>query len=671
MLKRIFLILALTLIGLGILRAQVSVRPLPWVKSQFFSSAGKPLAYGRICTFTAGTSTPLATYTDSTGVTANANPVVLDAGGYGSIWLTGASYKIVAYAAPFTSCTATGAVWTMDGVSGSALPLRLLDASDGLYSAPLRGAIIRGNSTPAWSRYALGAKGKYLGSDGTDATYSRPFNVRVASDFTGADIGLQIAAAETDLGAAAGEIWVTTPGTLSTNVTLADNHILRFFPGAYTISGTINLNNISNSVICEGRHAVTLTYAGTGKMFSVKTLNVGPSAPLTAGKIEGCAIAGPATNATTGIYIADTTGFRIIGNEIYGFTGTNGRGVWLDNTIEGATQYWTERTIIADNTIENNKIDIDFTVNGGTNSFGYTHIRSTHVNTNSGQTGINVGAGASLYGSSLEISSNSEGTLFNVAGAITESFGVILAESTGGAGTFANVPAGGNFTMFGYVRRANFASDGTHTGSFYIFSFGDHNTQLSTNLGSYGGGATGLLFLDDTSFAVTGRPNLAGFIQSNYGGSAANLLYLFSNNNIHDGRAAVRWLQGNTFGAATEVAKIDSAGTGTFSKNATITNCSSSASPAVCAVAPAGSVVIAATATSVVVNTSAVTANSQIHVTRDNSLGTKLSVTCNTQAASALGTPVVSARSAGTSFTILIETGPTTNPMCLSYSIIN
>jgi len=101
---------------------------------------------------------------------------------------------------------------------------------------------------------------------------------------------------------------------------------------------------------------------------------------------------------------------------------------------------------------------------------------------------------------------------------------------------------------------------------------------------------------------------------------------------------------------------------------ATISNCSSSASPAVCGSAPSGSVVIAAAATTVTVNTSAVTANSLIFLQEDDSLGSKLSVTCNT---SSLGATKISARVAGTSFTITTAVAPTTNPACLNYWFIN
>lgn len=95
-------------------------------------------------------------------------------------------------------------------------------------------------------------------------------------------------------------------------------------------------------------------------------------------------------------------------------------------------------------------------------------------------------------------------------------------------------------------------------------------------------------------------------------------------------------------------------------------SCASSASPAVCGTSPTGSVIVAAGATTVVVDTSAVTANSQIMLTFDTSLGTRLSVTCNTTNP----LPYVSARTAGTSFTIT-SSAPVTNPACISYLVVN
>lgn len=67
----------------------------PAPKLQFFTAAGNPLVGGKLYSYSAGTSTPLATYTDNTGTTPNANPVILDSRGEASVWLGNASYKLV------------------------------------------------------------------------------------------------------------------------------------------------------------------------------------------------------------------------------------------------------------------------------------------------------------------------------------------------------------------------------------------------------------------------------------------------------------------------------------------------------------------------------------------------------------------------------------------------
>lgn len=119
-------------------------------------------------------------------------------------------------------------------------------------------------------------------------------------------------------------------------------------------------------------------------------------------------------------------------------------------------------------------------------------------------------------------------------------------------------------------------------------------------------------------------------------------------------------LGGNTFNNGFTIA-------GLYLKPGPEGNCTSIAAPAVCGSSGAGSVVVAAAATTVTVNTTAVTANSQIGVQFDSSLGTKLGVTCNTTP----DAPSVTARTAGTSFVITVAAAPVTNPACYSYTIVN
>ena len=116
---------------------------------------------------------------------------------------------------------------------------------------------------------------------------------------------------------------------------------------------------------------------------------------------------------------------------------------------------------------------------------------------------------------------------------------------------------------------------------------------------------------------------------------------------------------------------LTATGTVSAALYATATNCSNSASPAVCLAAAAGSVALpTGTNPTLTVNTTAVTANSQILLNVDESLGTKLGVTCNTTLSTLLN-PVVTARVAGTSFTFTIGAIIATNPACVSYEIKN
>jgi hypothetical protein len=83
----------------------------PTAKAQFIDAAGIPLAGGFVYTYAAGTTTPQATYTDSTGATANTNPIILDSRGEANIWLGSATYK-------FRLCNSSNTeIWTVDNIS--------------------------------------------------------------------------------------------------------------------------------------------------------------------------------------------------------------------------------------------------------------------------------------------------------------------------------------------------------------------------------------------------------------------------------------------------------------------------------------------------------------------------------------------------------------------------
>lgn len=100
---------------------------------QYFDSNSVELTGGLLYTYAAGTTTPLAVYTDSTGATAFPNPIVLNSRGEPTatgpslgVWLTaGVGYKFV-LSPPGDTNPPTNPIWTIDqisagGSSGSSL----------------------------------------------------------------------------------------------------------------------------------------------------------------------------------------------------------------------------------------------------------------------------------------------------------------------------------------------------------------------------------------------------------------------------------------------------------------------------------------------------------------------------------------------------------------------
>ena len=76
----------------------VNLSPLAGAGAQFFDNNGVILSGGLLYTYAAGTTTPQTTYTSSSGVTPNANPIVLNSAGRTSsdVWLTSTlTYKFV------------------------------------------------------------------------------------------------------------------------------------------------------------------------------------------------------------------------------------------------------------------------------------------------------------------------------------------------------------------------------------------------------------------------------------------------------------------------------------------------------------------------------------------------------------------------------------------------
>lgn len=249
-------------------------------------------------------------------------------------------------------------------------------------------------------------------------------------------------------------------------------------------------------------------------------------------------------------------------------------------------------------------------------------------------------------------------------------------------------------TSFGGIFNAYSVTTGTATGIQPTATVSPNNGQTVTGAGALNIGARGVDAFSENLGAGT-VVGMVGLITAsdNFGtGTVTRAIGVDFQPNANTGGGAITNAYGayfeaqsaatnnygayfNDFGAGATTYGIFQAGANTknvlsniqSSTYSTTANCANTASPAVCTSAAAGAVVVAAAATTVVVNTSAVTANSEIFIQYDSSLGTRLSVTCNTTVA----LPAVTARVAATSFTVTVPVAPITNPACYSYHIVN
>lgn len=247
------------------------VTPTP--KSQFIDAAGIPLAGGFVYTYAAGTTTPQATYTDSTGATANSNPIVLDSRGEANIWLGSATYK-------FKLCDANNTeIWTVDNIS----------APTSALSPVLSGnvTIASSSSGPALS----------ITQSGTGAIIKVPDATNPAVTLYTVDnlgqVGIGTASPGSALDVAGGVIQVSSSGGTARSKVYADAT-----NSYYTAEGTRAAVITANSV--------NLIYAASNGYVGVK--NASPTVELDitgAAKTSGAITAG--TSITSGTTIASGT----------------------------------------------------------------------------------------------------------------------------------------------------------------------------------------------------------------------------------------------------------------------------------------------------------------------------------------------------------------------------
>lgn len=227
----------------------VILSPLAGAGWQFFDDSGVPLAGGKLYTYAAGSTTPLATYTSNTGLVANTNPIVLDAAGRtpSEVWLTiNLNYKFILKTSTDTT------IWTADDIAGvpssTNTSLRINGTTSGyvdLTTVPIAGA--QTIVFPA-------ASGTVLLDPNTNFTGTTTFETISASgDISGRNITASASMSIGDMlyGSGTGQFKIPA-GTTAQRA------------GAFNGNGSISGTTLSIASVSTGSLYVGATITGTG-----------------------------------------------------------------------------------------------------------------------------------------------------------------------------------------------------------------------------------------------------------------------------------------------------------------------------------------------------------------------------------------------------------------------
>lgn len=244
--------------------------------------------------------------------------------------------------------------------------LLALEAKLGIGAdTPTTGEFFQGTGagSSGWSALTSGAVTTALGYTPQTPLGFTPPNyhslVLVADDQAGADLGAKINAADAALGASAGTILVIQTGTISTAVTIAANHLLKFGVGTWSQSASISLNGHSSAIAGEGPGAtvlnnttltgISITTTGDWSWVQLRDLSIArPTIATSAGGGHGVQF-GANTMNYADIKNLHVTGHDIgmlLGSQTYGHVrhvrvATNARfGLFIANTVTDGVLQW-------------------------------------------------------------------------------------------------------------------------------------------------------------------------------------------------------------------------------------------------------------------------------------------------------------------------------------------
>ncbi len=343
-------------------------------------------------------------------------------------------------------------------------------------------------------------------------------NIRNADCFPGADWCAKVMAADSDLGATAGEIWMNqSAGTSACAATLAlsANHILRFVQGgsfALTSGGGngIALNNYSG-VLGPSFGSLTLTYAGSGTAIAPQS-----TAALTSKvKLHDFMLAGSSAGAigidlnnatywdTTNVWVQGFTRTGAIGIRRYASGGLNGSYYdhfenvdsqsnyddWTWDTDAGTTAYPPNRDTCID-CQGDNSTRYSFNINaGGTQSFYHCKVEGAGViallvnSSDNNFTDCSL-ENAGAVGTGLQYQSNNASRNF-FSGSVSTGFATQIVDNTTGSSGLNENRYNGGFSPLAVTDHTNLPQGA----SAYLFMGGNYpNSVLGKIYIGAGGG---------------------------------------------------------------------------------------------------------------------------------------------------------------------------------------
>lgn len=385
----------------------MAVRISPVGRQQFFSNQGAVAAGMKLFTYAATTTTKLATFTDSTGNTQNANPIVLDSAGRtpSGLWLTdGTLYKFVLAPANDTD-PPSSPIWTEDNIQSNDPSLAsLANTSNSALGDALVGV----------KRTTTGA----IATTGHSWLEQQAFNVK------------------SDFGAVGDNSTDDTAAIQAACNAISSGGIIYFPPGTYKVTGAITISAGGRLVGAGRALSIIATTSGTANVFTVSaTAAVSfEKLQITSGVVRSAGAGIQFTHGTTE-NVGSTVDDCIIGNQFRGLH------------FLRAQQWKVSKCYIADSYSIGVYVQNTYNVDSGDSSI----TESTFDNSRGGTTyALFQGSGGGLRFCNNKILSHTYGVFFDLESAATTGILLIEGNSIEGQTTTAidveNANSNGGFT---------------------------------------------------------------------------------------------------------------------------------------------------------------------------------------------------------------------------------